>query len=258
MRLSTISRGFAIGLLLGVALLLFPGGAAFMVRSVEKLLTLSSYVSSNHATGNADDYRLALLGVSGSTIYSVTAVIGSLLLFGLYLGIVQAATRPLRVDRGTILVVATCLALIALVGSSGRLAHMAALLYGLAFGVVGTFLGAAAAGRALVEGFLPGIVLGGLAFLDAIVFAFAPLAGELQLILAVLLVFNGILSFRDLRREAAYQGPVLALLVSPPLILFSVMSAVLVLPVLVPGWGYYQLGLLLLGALAGPALRLGR
>jgi hypothetical protein len=248
-----IARGFLVGLLLGIPLLLIPGIGASVIRSVGRVFSLSNYVSFAHASG-ASDYRLALLGVNGSTIYSVVAVVGSLLLFGFFLGIVQTGANKLGLDQGAVVLVAVCLALIGLAGSQGKLAHVAALMYGLAFGIIGTFLGAAGAGRAVAEGWTPGTILGALALVDAIVFVIVPHSGEVQLILALLLVFNAILSFRALRESVADQGPIFEVLVSPPLILFSVMSAVLVLPVLVPGWSYYQLGIMALGALLGPAL----
>lgn len=248
-----IGRGFLIGLLLGIPLVLIPGVGAAVLRLVGRVFTLSSYVSFAHASGS-DDYRLALLGVNGSTIYSVVAVVGSLLLFGLFLGIVQTGARKLGLDRGAVILVAVCLALIGLAGSQGQLAHVAALMYGLAFGITGTFLGGAGTGRAIADGWIPGIMVGVLALVDAIVFMIVPHSGEIQLILALLLVFNAILSFGALRESVADQGPVFEILVSPPLILFSVMSAVLVLPVLVPGWSYYQLGIMALGALLGPAM----
>jgi hypothetical protein len=222
----------------GLVLLFWLGG--------EKFLSLPGRFFSSLAGGatpSARDasYGFRLIGINGETLYSFMTVVGTALLFFAMLGIVNLTVRNTSIDRRTALFVAACLALIALVGSGGRLAHLSLWLYGAGLGLIGTLVGGAACGAAVRRGSAVGLLTLVVSVVDLLSFALAPSVAELQLVFAVITVVSGVGLYADISSEIRRGGDLDAVLMSPPLVALAVAGAIVAVPLVLPMWPIVQI-----------------
>lgn len=200
-------------------------------------------------------YHLALLSLSGNTLYGLGSLLGASMLFLVVFTIVTWIGTESGLDEGTIKIVSVCVALGGLVATGGFLGSVAIMTWGMGAAALGMMLGGTASGAALRRGEPAGIFLGFVALIASLAFLFNSSVADIQVVVAVAVAIDGIVTFREVLGEVAEDIPWPARSLVRPIVALAVIGSLIIVPLLVPSWPLIQFlglsGFILIGFLAG-------
>jgi hypothetical protein len=188
----------------------------------------------------SSSYGFSIMKLSGESLITLGSLLGFVLFFLFYLGLVDYVCSALRIDRRAAFTIAIPGLLIAAAIGGGSLAFVVVTGYG--FGLAMAAIGTAgySAGLALGNRSCFGVLLAIGAVADVVLSFVLPEVAEVALMLGVLALFLNFPVVFKLHQAVSSIAPIFGAMLSPPVLGVAMISSIVLAPAISRNWHVIQ------------------